>query len=217
MPEINQHLNTIEGILGKAKAILARHSYPDDLRSVIVMGTLAQIIEHHEATLLLIRDDKVGSAFALVRSIVEGLFRGLWVNFCASETQIQDFEREDRMPVNMTAMASAIDSAYRAEGFFEDFRARSWAALCSYTHTGMLQLGRRFTGATAKPAYTEEEIIQATTTATTCILLLAGKFLAVQKYDADCREVESLIGTYKPTAGNARNGRASLTSGGIQS
>ena len=65
----------------------------------------------------------------------------------------------------------------------------------------MLQLGGRFTGATAQPAYTDEEVFEATTTATTCtILLLAGKFLAVQTYDADCREVEALIGTYGPAA-----------------
>jgi hypothetical protein len=199
-PETAQHLNTVEGIMVKAKAILGRHAYPDDLRSVIVMGTLAQIIEHHEAMLISIRNDKIGSAFSLVRSIVEGVYRGLWVNFCATDPQLQVFEREDHLPLNMTDMAKAIDAKYQAQGFFEDLRARSWAAMCSYTHTGMLQLGRRFTGAVAKPAYTEGEIIQATTTATTCILLLVGKFLAVQKYVADCKEAEALIGTYGPAA-----------------
>jgi len=203
-PETTQHLNMVEGIIGKAKVILARHGYPDDLRSVIVMGTLTQIIEHHEAMLLLIRSNKIGSAFALVRSIVECVYRGLWINFCATDGQIQDFERDDRLPVNMTEMAQAIDAKYQAQGFFEDFRARSWAALCSYTHTGMLQLGRRFTGATAQPAYADEEIITATTTATTCILLLVGKFLAVQKYDADCQEAEGLIGTYGAAAANKK-------------
>ena len=53
-PETTQHLNAVEGVIEKAKAILARHSYPDDLRSVVVMGTLTQIIEHHEAMLLVI-------------------------------------------------------------------------------------------------------------------------------------------------------------------
>lgn len=202
-PETTEHLNTVEAIMRKAKATLARHRYPDDLRSVVVMGTLTQIIEHHEA-MLLVRNAKIGSAFALVRSIVEGVYRGLWINFCATDAQIQDFERDDRLPVNMTEMALAIDAKYHAQGFFEDLRARSWAALCSYTHTGMLQLGRRFSGATAKPAYTDEDVFQATTTATTFILLLAGKFLAVQKYDADSREVEALTGMYGPAAANKK-------------
>jgi hypothetical protein len=199
-PETIKHLDTVEEIMRKAKPILARNSYPDDSRTVIVMGTVTQIIEHHEAMLLLIRNDKIGSSFALIRSIVEGVYRGMWINFCATDAQIQEFERDDRLPVNMTQMAQAIDAKYQAQGFFEDLRAKSWAALCSYTHTGMLQLGRRFTGANAQPAYTDEEIFGATTSATTCILLLVGKFLAVQKHDADCREVEAMIGTYGPAA-----------------
>ncbi len=95
-PETTQHLNTVEGVIVKAKAILGRHSYPDDLRSVVVMGTLTQIIEHHEAVLLSIRKDKMGSAFALVRCILEGVYRGLWINFCATDAEIQDFEQKDR-------------------------------------------------------------------------------------------------------------------------
>jgi hypothetical protein len=192
-PETTRHLDKVEEVMRQSKLILARHGYPDDLRTVVVMGTVAQIIEHHEAMLLLVRNDKIGSSFALIRSIVEGVYRGMWINFCATDAQIEEFEREDEMPLNMTRMARAIDDGYQAQGFFEDLRARSWAAVCSYTHTGMLQLGRRFTGAAAQPAYTDEEIFAATTTATTCILLLVGKFLAVQKHDADCREVEAMI------------------------
>jgi hypothetical protein len=199
-PETTLHLNTVEGVIVKAKAILGRHSYPDDLRSVVVMGTLTQIIEHHEAVLLSIRNDKMGSAFALVRCIVEGGYRGLWINFCATDAEIQDFEQKDRMSLNVKEMAKAIDAKYQAQDFFEDLYSRSWTALCSYTHTGMLQLGRRFTGATAKPAYTDEEIFAATTTATTCTLLLVAKFLAVQGHAADCKEAEALIGTYGPAA-----------------
>jgi hypothetical protein len=138
--ETIRHLDKVEGVMRQAKLILARHSYSDDLRTVIVMGTITQIIEHHEAILLLVRSNKIGSSFALIRSVVEGVYRGMWINFCATDTEMQEFEREDRLPVNMTQMAQAIDEKYQAQGFFEDLRAKSWAALCSYTHTGMLQL-----------------------------------------------------------------------------
>ncbi len=206
-PETIEHLGRVEEVMRNAKLILARHSYPDDARTVIVMGTVTQVIEHHEAMLLLIRNHKIGSSFALIRSIVEGVYRGMWINFCATDAQIQEFERDDRLPANMTEMAQAIDAKYQAQGFFEDLRARSWAALCSYTHTGMLQLGRRFTGATAQPAYTDEEIFGATTSATTSVLLLVAKFLAVQNHDTDCREVEAMIGTYGPaTRQNPKSG-----------
>ena len=161
-----------------------------------MIGFIDQMIEHHDAMLLLIRSGKVGSAFALARSIVESMYRGLWINFCATDAEIQDFERSDGLPVTMTEMARAIDEKYRAVGFFEDLKNRSWRSLCSYTHTGLLQLGRRFTGVNLQPAYDEEAIREATTSVTTCILLLVGKFLAVQNHDAECLEAEGLVGTY---------------------
>jgi hypothetical protein len=40
-----------------------------------VIGTIAHIAEHHEGLLLLIRNDKIGSAFAIVRSIVDPMTR----------------------------------------------------------------------------------------------------------------------------------------------
>jgi len=196
-PQTIEHLKKIEAVIGKEKEVLSRQTYSSDLRTVILAGTIDQMNEHHGAILLLIRDDRVGSAFALARSIVESMYRGLWLNFCATDPQVEKFEQTDDLPVNMTQMANAIDTKYQAEGFFEDLRKRAWPALNSYTHTGMLQLGRRFTGEKVQPNYTDEEIVATTTTLTTCLLLLAGKFLAARNLINECREVEALVGTYK--------------------
>jgi hypothetical protein len=197
-PETTEHLNKVEAAIREGKGLLAKYGYPDDLRTVIVIGFVDQMIEHHEAMLLLVRKGKVGSAFSLARSIFESAYRGLWVNFCATDAEIQDFEQHDKLPLNIRDMARAIDTKYRAHGFFEDLKNRAWPALCSYTHTGLLQLGRRFTGSDVKPAYTDDEIFEATTTVTTCILLLVGKFLAVQNHVDDCRAAEGLTATYGP-------------------
>jgi hypothetical protein len=198
--ETVEHLSEIETVIGEAKRLLSRHGYPDTLRTVILAGCLDQMIEHHEAMLLLIRNGKVGSAFALARSIVESMYRGLWLNFCATDAQIEQFERKDELPLTMAEMADAIDEKYRAEGFFADLKKRTWPALNSYTHSGMLQLGRRFTGHKVEPSYKDGEIAAVTTTVTTCILLLVSKFLAVQNHPEDSREVEALLGTYGPAA-----------------
>jgi Family of unknown function (DUF6988) len=200
--DITEHLKKAEAVIGQAKQLLAKHGYPDELRTAIVIGFIDQMVEHHEAMLLLIRNGKVGSAFALARSIVESMYRGLWVNLCANDAEIRGFEQGDKLPVNMNEMAVAIDDRYHASGFFQNLKDRSWASLCSYTHTGMLQLGRRFTGHNVQPAYTNGEINEATTSATTCLLLLVGKFLAVQGHADDCREVEGLRGTYGLAAQN---------------
>ncbi len=153
--------------------------------------------------LLLIRHDKTGSAFALARSIFESMYRGLWINFCATHAQIEEFERNDELPLNMTQMARAIDEQYRAQGFYEDLKNRGWAALCSYTHTGQLQLGRRFTGANVQPSYSDAEILEVATSETTCVLLLVGRFLAAQNHANESREAEGLIQTYGPAQRSA--------------
>ncbi len=199
-PEINQHLNKVEAVIEKAKEVLGRHGYPGDLRTVIVAGNIDQMIEHHEAMLSLIRNAKVGSAFALARSIVESMYRGLWLNFCATNAQVQKFEKDDDLSKTMTELAADIDQKYQAGDFFTDLKKRGWGPLCSYTHTGILQLGRRFTGQNVQPSYTNGEIVAVTTTVTTCVLLLVGKFLAVQNHANECKEVEAFLGTYGPAA-----------------
>jgi|ERR1017187_515761 hypothetical protein len=198
--ETLEHLNNVEKVIGEAKRLLSRHVYPDSLRTVILAGCVDQMIEHHEAMLCLMRNAKFGSAFALARSIVEGMYRGLWLNFCATDAQVEQFERKDELPLSMAELADAIDEKYSAEGFFADLKKRTWPALNSYTHTGMLQLGRRFTGHKAEPSYKDGEISAVTTTVTTCILLLVSKFLAVQNQPEDSREIEALLGTYGSAA-----------------
>jgi len=179
---------------------LSGQQFPDDLRTVILAGTVDQLIEHHASILLLIRSEKTGSAFALTRSVVEGMYRGLWVNFCATDRQIAKFEKDDELPLTMQGMADAIDDRYHGEGFFDDLKKRSWKAMCSYAHTGMLQLGRRFTGHELKPAYSEGEIYEVTTTITTAILTLTSKFLAVHNLADASKEAERLIESYGPVA-----------------
>ena len=198
--ETIDHLKKVESVVAQANSILAQHTYPDDTRTVMVVGLLSTMIEHHRSMMELIGKGFVGSSFALARSIVESMYRGMWINACATAQQLQVFETDDKFPVNMPDMAKAIDAAYKANGFFENLRVRGWAALCSYTHSGMLQLGRRFTGTKVVPSYDEREIYEATTTVSTCILLLAGKFLAYQNYAADCTAVEALAQTYGPAS-----------------
>ena len=150
-PETCEHLQHCEAAIQEAKRLLAIHGYPDDLRTVMVIGFITQLVEHHEAMLLLIRADKVGSAFALARSPVEGMYRGMWINFAATDAQVARFEREDNIGLTMTQLAQAIDAAYHAGDFFEDLKRRSWDALNSYAsqplpreHAAWDSVGSRF-------------------------------------------------------------------------
>jgi len=206
-PKTTEHLKRAETAIEKLKELLNGCKVVDDLRNLILIGTIDQLIEHHASVLLLIRSGKVGSAFALSRSIVEGMYRGLWLNFCATDDEIKGFEQEDKLRANMVEMADAIDDKYRAEGFFADLRKRAWPHLCSYAHTGMLQLGRRFTGHALIPNYGDGEIVEITTSVTTCILTMTSKFLARLNLGPEALAAEKLIETFGP-ASRRRNAQS---------
>ena len=46
-PETTEHLGRVETAIAKLKGLLAPHGFPDDLRTVILLGTVDQLIEHH--------------------------------------------------------------------------------------------------------------------------------------------------------------------------
>jgi len=101
-------------------------------------------------------------------------------------------------------MADAIDPAHSAGGFFQNFKKLAWKALNSYTHTGMLQIGRRFTGHEVVNNYGEGEIYEMTTTVTTCVLVVISRFLAKQGHSDDAEAIDALLGTYGPLADGQR-------------
>lgn len=195
----NNELKKCDEAIAGAKALLSRKGYPDDLRTVLAVGFIDQAIEHHAAVFLLARSGLVGSGFALARSVFESLFRGVWLLICATDAQVTEFEKQDRLPLNMPQMAEAIDKKIGAD-FFVDFVNRAWKSMNSYTHTGVLQLGRRFTAHALQPAYTDAEILEVTTTITTCVLLLIRPFFVFHKQEEEAKEVDRLVETYGPAA-----------------
>jgi hypothetical protein len=206
--ETAKHLNKVESAIEQTKPLLGNYHYPADLRTVLVGGLITQVIEHHESMVLLVRNGKVGSAFALGRSIFESMFRGMWFLLCATDAQLRYFEQNDKLPkgIDMPTMAAALDARLGNDPndlqkfSFADLKNRGWQALCSYTHSGVLQLGRRFTGQRAEPGYSDEEIIEITTSCTTCVLLLVGPFLNSQNRVAESDAAAALIGTYGAAA-----------------
>jgi len=198
--KLGEHLIRCEQAVQSAKPIIGKHEYPDDYRTSTVIGFISVLIEHQESALLLIMHDKIGSAFALGRPIVEGAYRGLWINACATDEQIKKFNENDKIDLTFGEIAAALDPAHNTEDFFQDFKNRAWKHLNSYTHGGMHQIGRRFTKHEVVNNYTEGEVYEMTTTATTCVLLLISRFLAKQGHPDDAKAIDDLLETYGPLA-----------------
>jgi hypothetical protein len=188
---LEAELKLAEDVVGEVKRILSRHEFSDDEWSTVVIGFIAQGIEHHAAILLLLRSGLVGSGFALVRSVIEILVRGVWVTACATESQVKKFREQDKLDLTFGDMSDAIDQACGI-AFFHDFKTRSWNTLNSYTHTGILQLGRRFTGNKVEPSYKDGEQIEVIRTSTISIVLLVRPFLMRHGQKEAAEEIDKL-------------------------
>jgi hypothetical protein len=193
---LKEHLNRCEKAMQSAKPILGKHGFPDDNRTVTVIGFISWLIEHQESILLLVMHDKPGSASALLRPVVEGAYRALWINLPATEVEVKKFNDKDKIDLEFGDIATALDNAYGMGDFFQDFKTRTWKHLNSYTHGGMHQIGRRFVTHEVANNYSEEEIYEMTTTATTIVLLAISFFLKRHGHADSGDQIQALLETY---------------------
>lgn len=115
-------------------------------------------IEHHRAIIILINEKTIGSAFALSRCVFESCVRGVWPWKCASDDEIKVFKKNDRIK-EIKLLIEDIEKLPNYDiPYFSDMKKLYWSALCSYAHTGMRQIERRFGKGDIGPNYTEEEI-----------------------------------------------------------
>jgi hypothetical protein len=82
--QLKAHLVRCEKAMQSAKPILGKHAFNDEYRTKTVIGFISMLIEHQESVLLLVMHEKTGSAFALARPIIEGAYRGMWLNLPAT-------------------------------------------------------------------------------------------------------------------------------------
>jgi len=196
--KLKEHLIRCEKAMQSAKPILAKHGFADDHRTVTVIGFISVLVEHQESVLLLVMHEKVGSASALVRPVVEGAYRALWINLPAADEEVKKFNKKDTIDLEFGEIAVALDTAYGMGDFFQDFKARTWKHLNSYTHGGMHQIGRLFVKHEVANNYTEEEIYEMTTTVTTIVLLAISFFLKKHGHVDSGNEIQALLETYGP-------------------
>ena len=192
MSQINDLLNRGAQIRWRLRELLSRHEYPLDdngATKTTLLGAYVDItLEHDEAISVLIKAKLFGSAFALVRPLVETMARALWINAVATPTQIEKAGEDDKNVFpKMSQMLDDIELKYADGKLYQQFKGTSWRAMCSYTHSGVLPIGRRFTNGDVKHSYGEGEIVEVLNVTNTSVLLLIHEFLVAmgRKQEAD--------------------------------
>lgn len=153
--------------------IHGEHPSTNKIRLLFLFLSVA--LEHQDSILLLLSaGNNTGSAFALMRPLIETSYRALWIYACASDEAVTAIETGKEPYPSFKAMADMVDEGCGLEGVVSRMKD-AWKMLCGYAHTGLEQFGRRLIGDVIAPDYRIEEINEViqVSTATTVVLAIA--------------------------------------------
>ncbi len=161
-----------------------------DLRSRIAGGCLDVVLEHQKGIVLLVSERIYASAFGLVRLIFEAYVRGIWLHQCATQQDLNRFEKNklDKTFDNLIQEIEKLDGFNNVD-VLSKVKNASWAAMNSYTHTGFHQVVRRNRDSTIEPDYSENEIIEVVSFANAIGVLAAIEIARLARNEILANEV----------------------------
>ncbi len=126
-------------------------------RPVLIAGHWALMVDYHRSVLFLLKPEYnlCGGGFALARPMVEALLR-IHLVAGGAECDVQCIKR-DRYRTNFENVSEQLDELFGLGFFTKTFKKQVRDALHSYTHSGAMQIARRFDGNAIKPSYTDAE------------------------------------------------------------
>lgn len=117
-----------------------------DLRHRLAGGSFYIVFEHHRAVVTLIAGLHYTTARAVMRPIFETYVRGLWLWHCATQREIERFEKHDIEKKSFVAILEAVEAVKGFEGkTLSAIKARFWKPMNAYVHSGFQQIVRHQT------------------------------------------------------------------------
>ena len=150
--------------------VVAKKQCPTGDRNTPLMAYWSLAFELQRGILCLVDHKFAGAAFALVRPLVEAAVRAHVVTM-GSEKDLQKLHK-DEYRTNFSTIGKDIDTAFGMDGLFQNFLDGAKEALHGYTHAGLHQLGRRFSGTDLVPNYSEAEILEVIRTSTSAVFVV---------------------------------------------
>jgi hypothetical protein len=171
---------TMTNLIEKSKAIavsiddaIHRARITSDNRSMIAGGCFDIVLEHQKSITMLAEVRLLGSAFALIRALYESYVSGLWIRYAATDCEIANF-LEDQINTSIGGMIARIEKVPGFDvGVLSAIKSTSFPSMCSYTHGGWRQIGRRFNNEYIEPNYSGGEVEEVLNFSNTMALLAA--------------------------------------------
>lgn len=131
-----------------------------DVRNLTAAALFDIVLEHQASIALLVEGKLNGSALALMRVMAETLVRGMWISRCATEDEVTRFQNDEIK--KLTTLVQEIETVLgNATDTLSKLVRDQWGSLSSFTHSGIKQVTRRYSGPLLTPKYPDAEIIQA--------------------------------------------------------
>jgi hypothetical protein len=159
--------------------------------NVLLIGLWALIFDYYKGILALLSNGFCGSAFALVRPVVEALVRS-HVVLMGSDEDV-DKIRNDEYRVNFEKIGPQIDTAFGYGTLVQNLLTKGRGALHSYTHSGLPQIARRFDGRDLTPHYSDGEIVEVIHVSTSAVWMVTNLVMKHLKFDDEVQRAEEPI------------------------
>lgn len=172
--------------------VVGKNQFPTGDRNVLLVAYWALMFDYHKGILSLLRSEFFGAAFALVRPVVEANVRA-HVALKGSEEDLGRIQ-SDEYTVNFKAIGAKIDAEFGLDHLMENFLNEvTRSALHSYTHSGLLQLGRRFDGHDIKPNYSDDEVIEVIRVTTSAVFMVTNLVTKHFGFEEDWKNVGQMF------------------------
>jgi hypothetical protein len=148
---------------------------PGDACVQIAAACFDIVLEHQMAIATLVKSELCGSALAFLRVIAEAYIRGEWFKRCGTPAVAESFRGTDFIRSGgIDALVKDVEADLgHATDTLSNIVKDQWGPLSGFTHTGFLQITRRYSGPLLKPNYPSAEILQGLRFATTMGFLAA--------------------------------------------
>jgi hypothetical protein len=174
------------------RVVVSKNQFPTGDRNVLLIAYWALMFDYHKGILSLLQSEFFGSAFALVRPVVEANVRA----HVALKGSEEDLERiqNDEYTVAFKQIGAKIDADFGLSHLMENFLNEvTRNALHSYTHSGLQQLGRRFVGNDIKPNYEDDEIVEVIQVTTSAIFMVTNLVTKHFGFEEDWKKVNEMF------------------------
>jgi hypothetical protein len=153
---------------------------PSDRRARLAVGCLDLAIEHQAAIALLAEQPLWGSAYALLRCLLDALVRGVWLARCATDDDLDSFELAGLRRKSFDDLVGDVERALgNSRGALSKLRESSWAIFSDFTQTGLEDTRSRHGQISTEPNYPSAETEQALKLAIALGLLAATELANV--------------------------------------